>query len=416
MTAKKIWEYKHDPIIRTNTMGNAQRLPNGNTLINWAIGSSPKAAEVTPLGETVYEGDFVMQTTAYRTFRYEWDGYSRRPYLVIERRDEIIRLIYNLFGADSIAEYKIYGGTNCCSEDLIATTSNKWIDLSDLENLKKYYFKVTAVDSNGFESEFSNQDSILIIRPEPGINLIPNGDFSENQNYWDFYLFINAVAEASVNEEEQLVFNISNGGTSEVGVQLRQNGIPLVEGNNYIFEFDAYAEAPRSIVAKVGMDEYPYTNYSGINTTDLTVTQTHYSHNFKMNYPTDYNSRVVFNCGSSNSNVIIDNVSLRSLLPNDINETSNESLEMLIFPNPVNKDLNIVFPTEVSDEIQFTLYATDGRQLLQNHYIPSDISGGNLTINLSDLDVGLYLCQISFYSKQEQKRIMHFESIAKISK
>ncbi|MFC2131231.1 aryl-sulfate sulfotransferase [Bacteroidota bacterium] len=34
-TATKIWEYRHDPDIYVGAMGSAQRLSNGNTLVNW---------------------------------------------------------------------------------------------------------------------------------------------------------------------------------------------------------------------------------------------------------------------------------------------------------------------------------------------------------------------------------------------
>ena len=50
MTATLVWQY---PPIPTNTiysyyMGNVQRLTNGNTLINWAVGNLPKLTEVWP--------------------------------------------------------------------------------------------------------------------------------------------------------------------------------------------------------------------------------------------------------------------------------------------------------------------------------------------------------------------------------
>ncbi len=60
MTAENVWEFRDSPDKYSWWMGNAQRLDNGNTLINWANGPLPKATEITPNGEKVYEADFVL--------------------------------------------------------------------------------------------------------------------------------------------------------------------------------------------------------------------------------------------------------------------------------------------------------------------------------------------------------------------
>src|SRR6266851_5326407 len=49
-------------------MGNVQRLTNGNTLINWAVGNLPKLTEVRPDGTKAFEMNWVSQFEAYRTW------------------------------------------------------------------------------------------------------------------------------------------------------------------------------------------------------------------------------------------------------------------------------------------------------------------------------------------------------------
>jgi len=69
----KRWEYKRTPAVYSFAMGNAQRLPNGNTIIGW--GSYTKTAtEVGPNGNLLYDISLPSGMWSYRVFRYETDG------------------------------------------------------------------------------------------------------------------------------------------------------------------------------------------------------------------------------------------------------------------------------------------------------------------------------------------------------
>jgi outer membrane protein assembly factor BamB len=83
-----VWEY-HDPVVSSffsPFMGNAQRLPGGNTLVNEA--AFGRLFEVTPAGEIVWEyvvpflgrysedvekirGKVAYQNTVFKAFRYQ---------------------------------------------------------------------------------------------------------------------------------------------------------------------------------------------------------------------------------------------------------------------------------------------------------------------------------------------------------
>ncbi len=71
-TATLVWEYRHIPRLYAPAMGNAQRLPNGNTLIGWGL-DTLTLTEVTPTGEIVYELWLPAGQWSYRSFRYEWE-------------------------------------------------------------------------------------------------------------------------------------------------------------------------------------------------------------------------------------------------------------------------------------------------------------------------------------------------------
>ena len=53
-TATLVWEYRNTPDVFAWGMGNAQRLPNGNTMIGWGT-TVPTLTEVTPDGRKAFE-------------------------------------------------------------------------------------------------------------------------------------------------------------------------------------------------------------------------------------------------------------------------------------------------------------------------------------------------------------------------
>ncbi|HUM47910.1 MAG TPA: aryl-sulfate sulfotransferase, partial [Chitinophagales bacterium] len=90
-TVSKVWSYSHPFIngktVRGFAMGNVQRLPNGNTLINWGsiyAGSvlgkgSPNLTEVDSSGNIVWEMTLNESNKGviYRAHRYEWTPCAR---------------------------------------------------------------------------------------------------------------------------------------------------------------------------------------------------------------------------------------------------------------------------------------------------------------------------------------------------
>lgn len=72
MTAELVWSYSRDNTY-TGSQGSAQRLPNGNTLIGWGLGTDVMVTEVTPDKEIVFElqaSSAAGKTTSYRAWRF----------------------------------------------------------------------------------------------------------------------------------------------------------------------------------------------------------------------------------------------------------------------------------------------------------------------------------------------------------
>ncbi len=314
MTATLVWECRgsDNRNYYTHYMGNAQRLPNGNTLINWVKSNSPKAMEVTPDGNVVYEMNFVDGYHTYRTFRFPWDGVVEKPLLFVEQGSDNVTLVFNKFGDSNVEYYNIYGDNAPNPTTVVDTSKATLAKITGLPNDQRYYFRVTAVDDQGVESDFSNEEDIYVNLVSPGDNMVRNGNFSNSTNKWDFAV-TNAEAQVDVTSEGFCHININNGGDDFRNVQLKQENIPIVRGEKYVFEFDAYSESNRAIDAKIERAESPYENYGKINPTPLGRTKRHFSYEFLMENPSDYKARIVFNCGGASEDVYIDNVSLKNI-------------------------------------------------------------------------------------------------------
>jgi len=80
--ATVVWSYTPPTKIAGTATGNAQRLPNGNTLICWGIQRTtnvPICTEVTPAGEKVFELTFTnLSLQSYRAFRFPYPSADQK--------------------------------------------------------------------------------------------------------------------------------------------------------------------------------------------------------------------------------------------------------------------------------------------------------------------------------------------------
>ncbi len=414
-TATLVWSYMEDPPTYAYHMGNAQRLLNGNTFINWAIEKLPKAMEVTPDGDKVYEMNFVQDAKTYRAFRFPWNGTVEKPYLIVEPTPTNVTLIFNKFGDPDVDYYRIYGDTHRRPTKVIATSEQTLKKLTDIKTGEKYYFRVTAVNKDGSESDFSNEESADIHFINPGTNMVTNGTFDNRVAYWTWLVRGSASAVWSV-EEGVFHFKIDNGGGDEHDVQIRQAGLTLVQGEEYLFEFDAWASAPRTIEAKIGEDESPWTNYSKNGLTPLSTRKRHFSYSFEMQDQTDYNARVVINTGKYEADVYIDNISLKLVdesnvekdepaLPSDFILKNN-------YPNPFNSSTTIAFHVPEKSGVNLSVYNIAG-QMVEN-LIDHDVEKGwhRVGFESNNLSSGLYF--IKMHAQTAEGKYM-WQDIKKMS-
>jgi hypothetical protein len=365
--ATLVWEYRHTPAFYTWWMGNAQRLPGGNTVIGWADASLPRLTEVTPAGETVLELDFATPAHCYRVFKFPWEGKASAPYLTAEPLSVGARLLFPVFGDSSIQKYYIYAGRSAHPTTLVDSSIVPSIDVTGLDT-GNHYFRVTAVDGSGKMTAFSNEEEVYVRNTVPGANLVMNGGFDAGVAPWTLNVNGDGVATSTVTDGGEYFIGISGGGTQVWNVQLLQGNIPLLQGRRYIFSFDARAESPRTIDAKMEQDGGSYINYSRTGAVYITTSMTRINIPFIMQDATDMAARVSLNCGQSTVNVFFDNISVRediaSSVSADLPETPASAQLLTPYPNPFNPETEIRYVLGTDDDVRIQIFNSLG-QLVQ---------------------------------------------------
>ena len=92
------------------SQGNAQLLPNGDTLVGW--GSVPRITEFSPTGRVVYDATFTDGDDSYRAYRFTWTGTPKtRPAIAVGKRDGPATVYASWNGATQVASWRVLGGT-----------------------------------------------------------------------------------------------------------------------------------------------------------------------------------------------------------------------------------------------------------------------------------------------------------------
>ena len=320
LTATVVWQYPNPATasVFSYYMGDAQRLTNGNTLINWAVGNLPKLTEVRPDGTKAFEMNWVDQWESYRVWRCPWQGSALQPYLIVEPNPDNLTLIFNQFGDTNVAFYRIYAGTSPAPTNWLADSGSTLKQVTTLQNGTTYYFRVRAVNRQGVEGPYSNEESATVNMIGPGQNMVQNGDFAQGPSGWVWGLSGGASASWAIENGVSHVY-ITNGTATLGNIQLKQTGKAIMQGRRYVFEFDAWSAQPRYIEAKVAQDAAPNLNYSGTTSTYLTPVHNHFRYVFSMSAASDLNASIFFNLGSSPYGVYLDNVSLFNVAAGDLN-------------------------------------------------------------------------------------------------
>lgn len=157
---EQVWEYRNTPDVYAPWIGNAQRLPSGNTVIGWGI-ESPAATEVRPDATKVFEFSAVSSNEgSYRVFRFPWVGQPRwPPSLVVEERNGRTFLAVTWNGATEVGSYLVLAGATRNALAPIAVQARTGFQTTyDVTEASAtyHYFRVMPLDRAGAETVYSN--------------------------------------------------------------------------------------------------------------------------------------------------------------------------------------------------------------------------------------------------------------------
>lgn len=128
-----------------------------------------------------------------------------------------------------------------------------------------------------------------------GENLLVNSDFSSGNEGWENAVTSPGAADVSF-ENGRAVYKISNVGTEDWNVQLKQNGIVLEQGAHYKVTFKAKSSEARTI--KLAMLSSSYNWFGGEDLVLDKDQEEEFTVEFTMNQETEMNASMVISMGA----------------------------------------------------------------------------------------------------------------------
>jgi hypothetical protein len=298
-----------------------------------------------------------------------------------------VRLIFNKFGDSNTTSYRIYAGPSPEPSDCAAITDRTSTDLTDLENGQTVFFRVTAVDRNGAESGFSNTESTLIDFYQPGLNMLNNGDFSDDRSSWTFTVTNGASLIRSMRNGTAECKILKTGSEGAGDIRLIQTGLELIQGKTYRLSFEASSAdaGPIHILAESAQSPEPHARFETI---ALTNSLQNYEFEFAMNDENDFNASLEFLLGEKTGKIWIDNVFMtEKVTPGSCLCRLNEAADFRLnanTPNPFNPVTVISYDLPHREKVRLRIFNVRGEPVADwseridtagNHSVSWDASG-----------------------------------------
>ena len=179
----------------------------------------------------------------------------------------------------------------------------------------------TAFDERGqmqvdwikfYQKKSYNEDVPQPVRNKIAIKTDSTGNLVDNEA-WAFLAVSNG--EGEFKNRESLDVSMTNCGDLEYSIQLCQWNMAMEQGKVYKYSFDAWADAPRSIITTISQPDHNYVRILPDTKEQLTTEKKHFEYVINFVELDDPHARIDFNLGAqgSNATVHIDNVRLEQI-------------------------------------------------------------------------------------------------------
>jgi hypothetical protein len=212
----------------------------------------------------------------------------------------------------------------------VADANNQFVKWSGSKDGTATELTFVVKENMTITAEFSDNG------PAVGAELITNGDFSKDTAGWKFEAFTPAVGTASVVNGE-FVANMTAKGTEGWNAQFKKLELDIVKGKKYVVSFKVRAEQPFTLSTNVGLNEDPWTTYSGYQKFNVISEMKTYTYEFTMGETSDRKARMVFDLGTVSGKVIFDDISLK---PVDSGSSATEHLKKAVSHNEIRVFMN----------------------------------------------------------------------------
>lgn len=215
MTATLVWSYVENPNAFSQAIGNHQRLPNGNSLINF--GSDPAVYQVFDVvdaaGNKIFEIQFADTLRSYRAFNY-----PSLP-LQLPRPQITCTTIASQVYLDAGSGYASYlwstGATTQMIPVTTADTFSVWVSIGAGGFIRSDYFVVTNPGNPCAPAAVENQDGPagFSISPNPATDqVIIQSEFENKNIYVEIFDFTGKLvfSDEMLPEEDKIILPVSD--------------------------------------------------------------------------------------------------------------------------------------------------------------------------------------------------------------
>lgn len=189
---------------------------------------------------------------------------------------------------------------------------------TDFDNAKFEIDYVRVYQKNEYNYDVS-RPTASFPEPDENGNYIHNGDFAEAENLkdtkdWIFLLAGGGSGKAEI-KNNMMVIESTSAGSVDYGVQLVHPNIGMRFGKKYRIQFDAKADAARTIKVSVTAPEVNWIRYFPDTLTDIGTDWKTYTYEFTMREVDDPHGRFEYNMGNQGSTATLyfKNVSVTEL-------------------------------------------------------------------------------------------------------